>query len=276
MSHRTSLIIRLVVLCVSFFLVLGIFLTLFLGGSILAFLFTPASGNALTQPGEVYHFTGVNSLDAALANAHIVVEEADVEEIRVTDNSIGNMRHELFTEGGRLYLRTQRNAFSFFNFSRNSSSGGSFLVEVPSGQALEYTVSTVNGDITLNAAPTDDMQVETVSGDILVLHGGHEFDAETVSGNIEVRAAFEELSLDTVSGESALFANAETQEMQLSSVSGDFYVELADIPGCHAELDSLSGDIENHYDTITLTDGNASLKIEADSVSGRLILENWR
>lgn len=105
-------------------------------------------------------------------------------------------------------------------------------------------VQNVSGDTTVAGAP-EDIEVSTVSGalDLTVNRGN--LRAESVSGDIRVRGRLgEEVDVESVSGDIDLrVLDSAVRRLDGASVSGDMRLQMALAPRARVRLESVSGDI---------------------------------
>lgn len=105
-----------------------------------------------------------------------------------------------------------------------------------------------------------EVSVKSVSGDINVSNVQGELKAETVSGEVDIQQAEKLVSAKSVSGSLEVAAASGTENMEISSVSGD--VDVDGLEAARVTFESVSGDIE-------ITDakcGRASLKTVSGDV----------
>lgn len=150
-----------------------------------------------------------------------------------------------------------------------------------SGLTRPAKVNTVSGSITLDHI-TDAVEANTVSGTI-ELHGlVGSLKANGVSGSITVhRSRVDPVKLNTVSGDITLDLLSAKTSISSSAVSGDVLVRVPDGDGFEVQLNSMSGAAIIDGRRISspgsrgggkLSEGNATLKIKANSVSGDVVV----
>jgi hypothetical protein len=181
-------------------------------------------------------------------------------------------------------------------------------VDVSGVASRELSIDSVSGDVVVAAAPREanidsvsgdltltlnraDVRAESVSGDV-ILRGrlGNEINVETVSGQIDVdvlETAVRELSGATVSGDMRIHtALAGNGEIKLESVSGDIDLSLPRNVSASVRGESFSGDLRAPQATIVRPkhgpgasfehrygNGGGEVSIETFSGDARLKLE---
>jgi Putative adhesin len=110
-------------------------------------------------------------------------------------------------------------------------------------------VTTVSGDVHMNAHAAKMLAVKTVSGDMVVSGGDGEADISTVSGDARITLGTQRhVRLKTVSGE-FVTTLALTNDAQLDgeSVSGDLSLKLTGPASGDFDIETHSGSIENCF-----------------------------
>lgn len=166
----------------------------------------------------------------------------DVEEFEVTESSTGI----------RIRVHNKHN-------SRNID-GTKLILRVPAAAGVE--IETVSADIELEGTRGKIIQVNTVSGDIVMEASPQRIDLHSVSGDVEFSGVVSRSSVETVSGEITL--HGLKGELVVSTVSGD--VSLTDGIFDQARFEAVSGDLILE---LSLNDGG---RLTSDSMSGDLML----
>ena len=149
----------------------------------------------------------------------------------------------------------------------NTTSGN---IEIECPGMMEYVqLNTTSGDIELETNILRG-QLNTMSGDVELDGGFSELAVNTVSGDIELNSTSIHMGraeLRTVSGDAKVdAAKCGIDELKINSTSGDLTVRLPDDNGgVHAEIKTVSGDVNNDYEDAGL---NAPVQIRAKTVSG--------
>lgn len=105
-------------------------------------------------------------------------------------------------------------------------------------------VQNVSGDTTVAGAP-EDVEVNTVSGGLDLTVNRGNLRAESVSGDIRVSGRLgEEVDVESVSGDIDLrVLDSAVRRLDGASVSGDMRLQMALAPRARVRLESVSGDI---------------------------------
>jgi DUF4097 and DUF4098 domain-containing protein YvlB len=154
-------------------------------------------------------------------------------------------------------------------------------VEADGINADEIHLQSASGRIALRqVGHAEKIRVETASGGVAVAAGDADsLKINTASGQVIVNAIqADEVSVNTASGAVTLqFADA-PDRIDADSVSGNVTIRLPREAGFTADVDSLSGVVRCQQDADRRGDdtyvyGNGRCRIEADTVSGNLLVE---
>lgn len=139
-------------------------------------------------------------------------------------------------------------------------------VDVRGVAPVELEVDSVSGDVVVAAAPGS-ASIETVSGgQQLTLNTDGEVSAESVSGDIALRGRLKgPLRTETVSGNMRVESNGEAvRSLHFTSVSGDLDARVALAAGGTISGDTVSGDVRLRLHKAL------SARVSAESFSGSL------
>lgn len=107
----------------------------------------------------------------------------------------------------------------------------------------------------------------------------------SVRGNIVVevpKGSVLEYDIESISGGIRIVANPETQKIISSSISGAIKIGLEKVSGYEMDYSTISSSVRDSYSEInysksgTATNGDGSLKIDAQSISGSISLTDWQ
>jgi DUF4097 and DUF4098 domain-containing protein YvlB len=107
----------------------------------------------------------------------------------------------------------------------------------------------VSGNVTLSAAAAKAIEIESVSGEVVLTGGDADTEVTTVSGNAKItlgtpsRARFRSVSGNLT----ASFAIGPEAQIDGESVSGDVRLEFAKMPAADFDIQTFSGDIRNCF-----------------------------
>ena len=208
----------------------------------------------------------------------IQVRPWDRNEVRIT-GSLGAGAEKLVVEGGGRHLLVKA------QYPRNGnrdSEPTTLLLQVPLQASLDIDsvaadvdidgvapgdlqIDTVSGDIVVAAAPAR-ARIESVSGDQRLTLNSPRVGVESVSGDIVLNGRLKsEVSAETVSGDVRIDSRGEAlRSLRLGSVSGDAGARVALAPGGEVRAETVSGDIR------LVLPRNLSARVEASSFSGGL------
>ena len=209
----------------------------------------------------------------------------DKPEIRIT-GARGEGTEALLIEGDAADLRVKikypESGGGWFNWGIGGDSGDSQLrVTVPVGVALN--VETVSATVDVKGVAGKTLEIDNVSGDVMVDTGAAEIEintvsgdatvdarsadatVESVSGDIELRGALTgRVNIEAVSGRLQLDSSAAAKHVNAGVVSGDIELRSGLQPGGRIQAESLSGDL-----TLILPAG-VSAQLEASSFTGTI------
>lgn len=93
----------------------------------------------------------------------------------------------------------------------------------------ELSLKTVSGDIEVKEFQAVEVEIDTVSGDLDLTANSGLFDLKTISGDIRVQTEeLKDTRIDTVSGDVKLTTKVLNADIDLETVSGDFYIDHQD------------------------------------------------
>ena len=147
-------------------------------------------------------------------------------------------------------------------------------------------VSTVSGDVELDARNAKSTRIKTISGDTTFSGGSGEVNIESVSGDANLKlGALKHSHFESVSGDLRIAGTLEAGgQLDASSVSGDVHLSFSGQPDADIDLQTLSGDISNCFgpkpiekqygpgSRLNFRSGRGGGKVHADTKSGDLSL----
>lgn len=148
-------------------------------------------------------------------------------------------------------------------------------------KSRRVSAGTVSGDIRVDAA-AEEIRVGSVSGDVTVRGGRGELRGETVSGDLRMEArAVRKLDVETVSGDLVLDLElAPGAEVEAESMSGDVRLLLPALPEGDLDLETFSGEVRSAWSPSPgegahefHREGEPEGHVELNSFSGDITLE---
>ena len=141
----------------------------------------------------------------------------------------------------------------------------SAAVNVEGVASNELSVESVSGEVTVAAAPRE-ADFDSVSGDLMLTVNSSRVSAETVSGDLTLRGRLDgEVSVETVSGRIDVGTlGTRVQKLSGSTVSGDIRINTALATNGRIMLETVSGDLD-----LTLP-RTLSANVRGESFSGDL------
>lgn len=218
---------------------------------------------------QTYSFKDVSEIDLNVVSTLIVVEKTSGDDVILHHTgscSYGQLgRHDDLLEssifdvdfvGGKVSGKFKNQKVYPFTYFTNCND--KLLVKIPEGftgslelesvssdiqipdfNASEIDLETVSGNI-ISLASSEKTTVGTVSGDISI-YGGNKVSAESVSGDISVYR-IEKGSISTVSGD-VIISSTNNQSIVFESVSGVIEGDVMLSPNANINVDTVSGDV---------------------------------
>jgi hypothetical protein len=217
------------------------------------------------------------SLEVSNVKGRIEVRAWDRPEVHIT-GSLGEGVERLQIEGDRNNLEVQ---VRYPRNGRNSEpttlvlsvprqvdldiDGVAVDIDVAGVAGAELDIESVSGNVVAVGAPRE-ASVESVSGNLQLNLNSHKVDMESVSGNIALRGRIDgEISAETVSGDIRIDTRGEAaRRLSTSSVSGNASYSGGLAEGGRISAESVSGDIR-----LALPQ-SLSARVHAESFSGDL------
>ena len=232
---------------------------------------------AATPINETRPLDARGHVEVSNVKGRIEVRTWDKAEVAIT-GSLGNGVERLQIEGDRnaleikvRYPRNSRNAEAttlVLNVPRQANldvSGVAVEIDVSGVAGDELDIESVSGNVIAVGAPRS-AEISSVSGDLRLNLNSRDVDAETVSGSISLRGRIGgQISAETVSGDISIDTRGEAaRKLATSSVSGNASYTGALADGGRISAESVSGDIR------LILPKSLSARVHAESFSGSL------
>jgi DUF4097 and DUF4098 domain-containing protein YvlB len=191
----------------------------------------------------------------------IQVRAWDRNEVRVT-GSLGQGVEKLVVEGDARHLLVKA---QYPRRTDDRIGPTTLLLQVPLQAALD--IDTVAADIDIDGVAPGDLQIDTVSGDIVVAAAPRRARIQSVSGDQRLTLNSPRVSTESVSGDVALNGRLKA-EVAVETVSGDIRIDSRGEALRSLRLNSVSGNADA---SIALAAGG---EVKTETVSGdvRLVL----
>lgn len=166
----------------------------------------------------------------------------------------------------------------FDDFDISSASAD---VNVEFVNANKVIIGTASGDIEVRGINSKNVDISNVSGKSEVFcQQVDTIEMEAVSGEIIVDGNYSKLSTESISGKSKISAEADNVDINSESVSGEINISLIEsISGFTAEYESVSGSFECDFAGKNRDDkfiyGNGMAEIDVETVSGNISVESY-
>lgn len=237
--------------------------------------------------------SSVTALDISWISGNVFIECYDGSDILVTEDSDDVLASEEMLhyclDGTTLYIKFMKSGIY-----KTSYSDKQLTIKIPYTCDLsDIAIETVSADVELNDTKADDLDVETVSGNIIFSNiktsdstdigsvsgkikgilTTKELSVENVSGNIEVEVIDgHEIFLKNVSGNALISGNCTPKELEIETISGEAEIRIPKNSEFSVKFNGVSGEFESDFPMTfkgkTYICGNAENEYEVDTVSG--------
>lgn len=191
---------------------------------------------------SIFKQSDIHSLDIALLDEEITIEETDSDQIETLCESKNLNRYEIFEKDNCLHIHRKKSGLIEFNFFKSSST--EFTIKIPKDRLMEsvsiktkssdgeisnlhskiFKMNTVSGDYNFNDCHLDDLDIKAVSGDITLKDCElKQLNVSNVSGDYRLSHSIidNDLVINTVSGDIDI-VECNPKTLRYHSVSGDF------------------------------------------------------
>ncbi len=191
-------------------------------------------GKAQTQRFDVDNsFSGISDIDVSMVFSDIFIEKAEGEQVKVNGyiEWDSNKKYEIkaYKKGSTLVVELENGHKSY-----SGKASGKLYITMPSSVNAE--VSVVSGNINISGVGSDDVECNSVSGDITAEDIGCDIELNSVSGDIKVVAVDGDVESNTVSGDT--YISKIKGDFEGNSISGDF--TISELSGSR-DISTLSG-----------------------------------
>jgi lia operon protein LiaG len=155
-------------------------------------------------------------------------------------------------------------------------------VYIPAQFTKEINAASISGDVNIENFNGKKIQLKTTSGNLMAKSiKALEIQADSISGEVNFEKIEGNLKISTVSGEINADLTSLTDDILIKTTSGEVKVALPSSSKFAFELESISGDMKNNFDskinfeTKRSMQGNAGSgtnKIKITSVSGEITI----
>ena len=193
----------------------------------------------------------------------IQVRVWDKSEVRIS-GSLGAGVEKLVVEGDRgdLLVRVQYPKRSN-GWGDNKSEPTDLRLDVPRFAELE--IESVSADVDVVGTAANSLEIDSVSGDVVVAGAPKQAEVESVSGDLRVTVNSPDVHVETVSGDIALRGKLDG-EAHAESVSGDITIDSNGMSLHRVMTATVSGDANVQ---VSLANGGS---MKSESVSGEINL----
>ena len=198
-------------------------------------------------------------VDIENLKGRIQVRGCQCKQVRIT-GTLGDGVEKLVIEGDRDHLVVRAQYPHRVGAWRNDKTGPTDLkLEVP--LQAELNIESVSADIDVDGVAPGDLDIDTVSGDVVVAAAPAHANIQSVSGDMRLTLNTADAKAETVSGDLVLRGRL-NGEVHVESVSGDITLDSNGGRLRRVSASTVSGDTDLR---IALADGG---EIKSETVSG--------
>ena len=221
----------------------------------------------------------VTKVDISWIEGRVEVEYHDGDEIVLQEKASGKLTRKAelrwLVDDDTLYVK-----YASSGFRGSSNLNKQLTVLLPNRIDLDkVTVNAVSAGISVEALDAETVLFDTVSGSVTAGKiNADDVKINTVSGSVKMdEARVDAVEVNTTSGSVVLAFENTPDSIKTGTVSGKVTLRLPEDAGFTAKLDSVSGSVKCSFpaeqDGKKYVCGNGECEINADSVSGSLVLE---
>jgi DUF4097 and DUF4098 domain-containing protein YvlB len=231
--------------------------------SLLACLAAPAAW-AATPINQTRPLDPRGRIEIENLKGRIQVRVWDKAEVRIS-GSLGAGVEKLVVEGDRgdLLVRVQYPKRTGGGWGDSKSEPTDLRLDVPRFAELE--IESVSADVDVVGTAASSLQIDSVSGDVVVAGAPRQAAIESVSGDLRVTVNSPDVHVESVSGDITLRGKL-SGEVHTESVSGDISIDNNRLSLRRLATATVSGDANVH---VGLMNGGS---IKSESVSGEINL----
>lgn len=225
-------------------------------------------------------FTNIERIQVDLMSYSVEVIESDIDRVTVKNQT----RQFGFKPSNPIIIQEEDKTIKILQEKKPSIlffSTGSIVIEVPQDEVLEYRINNISGSINHNAKSKNLITATNISGSIRIYQGGQSVFVESISGSVKIYAPFVDLRASSISGSVRALADENSKQVDISSISGSLGLHLKNLAGYDMTYSTTSGSVRDEYKDTKypksghIQEGDASLRINASTVSGSVRLEDW-
>ncbi len=227
-----------------------------------------------------YPASDIASLDIDWLDGEVVLETYSGTDIEFEEESIASLEQDeqmhIYQDGKNLNIKYMASGLS------KAPKAKKLVVRIPESHMLsELSLESVSANVSLCGISTVELEVDTVSGEILldktILY--KDADINTVSGDVSaaIFGKVYDISAESVSGKLELSFENAPDHLEVESVSGDVKITVPENSGFSLKIDSVSGDMDSSLELLKdggkYLYGDASSRFDVETVSGNLIIQ---
>lgn len=217
------------------------------------------------------------AVDWIAGNVEVRTTDSDRITLTETSNRELDEKYEVrwIVDNGTLRINFAKSKVHFAGIFKSLNKD--LTLEIPEDMVLELLdVETVSANIHVNGLAANRMDIESVSGNIQTEGAGAaEFRGETVSGAIKgTLAPTQNVDLESVSGRIDLAFDAMPKNIDVETVSGAIILALPENDGFRVDYEKVSGNFNCEFQVQLMKNAavykNAGARIDLSTVSGNM------
>lgn len=236
---------------------------------------TSGSGNAqaASDSSVQFNISEIKEIEINWVSGNIKIGSGTNDKIIVSESEVDKEDYKMVCrqDGSKLIIDYCKKKN---NFGINVPLSKELTIELPGNWTCDsIDVETASADIYITDLSIRELDVESASGkcEIVSCIVG-EFDIDTASGDIYFDGSVTNLEVDAASANCKFFIENSPKSLDFDMASGDVELVLPDDQGFSCKVDTVNGQIYNHYAEHhkkgSYTHGDGSCRIQIQAISG--------
>lgn len=288
---KTNAIVRIVILSIVFFVLLGILLA---GIGLKGFLemkdtdirweasHSPSASDGREMAEVSAASSDICEIEIQWVLGTITVQAGDVERVTYQETAVSESKYEMVVSTSSDELKIQycrENAgLSISMFGTEIDVIKDLTITVPRDTILEsLEIEAASAEVIIHGLTIDEVSLDTASGKC-ELDGCRigELDVDTASGDIRFKGTLEVLDFDAASARFEGSFDNTPRRIKVDSMSGDIDITLPSDAGFTVSVDAMSSEVSSDFETTMRNGeyicGDGTCRIEFSGMSGDLFI----
>lgn len=253
---KTNAIIRIVLFSIAILVLAGI---LFVGLATHFFVidtvsgFLPVASDGLTSQGAV-KASDVENLEIEWVAGSIVIQpDENTDQITISETDPGNDKDRMVfkLDGSTLAIQFCKESIDFPSFGINTNISKDLLITVPADwNCSTLDIEAASADVRANDLTIREVKFEGASGEFSFSNCTvDDIDVNTVSGNVDFVGTLNHFDCEAVSSDCYVEVSNIPESICVEGVSGNLELYLPDDCGFTAGINTVSGKVTYDFDT---------------------------